>query len=486
MKNINKTIFEYFNNIVLQMENLEKHIIMDKNVNITTEFGILENKYHIGIIPIILLLISKTKISKTKYQCYHFNPYNSIIVHTDINKINSNLIVIPDHLIHKWHQTLGKINLKYYIIDINTKISNLDSYIIKQYDVILCVSSKYNNFINYMNVVWDRIIIDKTDIINKCNVHPKFKFLWLICSDISKSKSWIKSYLDTIKYNKFFEYITIPTDNQIIINTIQFKINIFENCYKKLIINNFHGYNSDKHSILLNIQKLLNIHNPEIVIKLLNGSIYNNKNDLPLSKLSTKREIDQIDTNNCYICMDDINIPIIISCCVNTMCFNCFINLIFKDNISKINFICPLCRQDFDFKDIIMIKDNYKYSETITYLSNMNSIVNKYKDKKILILDINDLTNLKELLKKEQLKYIEIKGNCRNISNILFKYNTTTSILIINNIIHIHYLYDIYDTDVFIYDSSVNNELIEIIINKISHYKRNISKPLDIYKLTGI
>lgn len=498
IKKINNNIYEYFNDIVVKMEILEKHKIN----NIITEFGILENKFHIDIIPIILLLISKNLLVQDKYECQLFNQYNSIILDTNTteNKINCNLIVVSDHMIHKWHNELKLIDIKFFIIDINTKISNLDIYQINQYDIVLCISSKYNKLITYMNATWNRIIIDKVDIINKCNAYPKFNFLWLISSDISKSKSWIKIYLDTINNNIFLNNITIQTTNQIIIDTLQIKYNISEYFYKKSIVNDYTGYNIDKYKQLNDIQKLLYNNNIDYVFKKLNGNIIY-KNDLTLEILqefilkydsTNKRQLVSIEgiySNKCYICLDNIKNPVLISCCINMICFDCIIEILFKDNITNINNNCPLCRQCFNFKDLILIKDNtinsYKYNKQLNYSDNINSILINNKDKKILIFTLNDIIDVKNLIKTKNFSFNELKGNYKNISNIIFKYNTTTQILIINHIINIYYLYDIYTTDIFIYDSNIDIELINIIINKIYHYKRAQFKKLEIYKLTG-
>lgn len=174
--------------IINEMCKLESNIIsLNQDEEMKTEIGILSNKVGSGKSFCILgLITTKKKLEKQEFVKKKYG--NSITVYDKRSSIKiegNNLIVCPHHLMKEvWVKYVKEhTDLKY------TKISNkhfpIDWESMKTYDVVLCSSSNYNNFMNECPYTWSRVVFDEADTIKipKC-IYPKARFVWFVTSSL--------------------------------------------------------------------------------------------------------------------------------------------------------------------------------------------------------------------------------------------------------------------------------------------------------------
>jgi SNF2 family DNA or RNA helicase len=175
----------------------------------------------------------------------------------------------------------------------------------------------------------------------------------------------------------------------------------------------------------------------EIDIKILRNSMLNNNleneelNNLKIKKQNIEIQIKDLNKkyeemfkNSCTICFNKLISPIFEENCQNMFCGECFLTWINKNNT------CPLCRTKIDIKKIVYIKTkedeiNYDIEKVYTKEEKIIDIINKNKKGKFLIFSEYDKSFflICNILKNNNIKFLEIKGNCNTREKNLELFN---------------------------------------------------------------
>jgi hypothetical protein len=182
------TLNEYQIQTIHSMLNLElnKNIDTEDDEQLVTELGVLGNKVGSGKSYCILGLISHMpKLDVQPVVKYQFSNMIYVIDNRKTVQIEGcNLIVVPHHIVKTvWEHYLIQTNFNYCIIKRNS--FPLDWNTLKEFDIVLCSSKIYNEFIQECPFIWSRVIFDEADSINiPACFKPKTRFNWLVTSSL--------------------------------------------------------------------------------------------------------------------------------------------------------------------------------------------------------------------------------------------------------------------------------------------------------------
>lgn len=166
-------------------------------------------------------------------------------------------------------------------------------------------------------------------------------------------------------------------------------------------------------------------------------TIDNNDNEINGIDSKIKNIVERLENptaKTCPICMDNIQVPCIVTCCKNLFCIECI-----QNNI-KTRKTCPLCRDKIDNSKLHIIKDEEKkeIDNTIVLLDKLD-IISDYllnnKSKRILIFSEYERTF--ELIEKRLtqlgIKHSRIMGNTLQINKTINEYkNNRIQVLMLN------------------------------------------------------
>lgn len=169
------------------MRNLEMNASSDnEDDHLITELGILGNKVGSGKSYCILGLISH--VPQLEIQPVVKYQFSNMIYMLDNRKswvvTGSNLIVVPHHILKTvWEAYLKRTRFSTFVV--KKKHFPIDYESLRNYDIVLCSSKIYNEFINDCTLVWSRVVFDEADTINiPACIKPKSRFTWLVTSSI--------------------------------------------------------------------------------------------------------------------------------------------------------------------------------------------------------------------------------------------------------------------------------------------------------------
>lgn len=460
------------NYFIYDKEYCDLHSLMNMNdcpymkteFEIESNFGILADKVGSGKTYMIMALICKSLIPKLKPIIYTSSLYAVLKYKCSLKTTNINLIIVPHNLILQWKSVFEKCSLKTFCIVRNNDINNI---ILDKYDVIIVSSTMFDSFyLNYSDIKWARIIID--EVVNIKLPHEfefKCNFLWLITATPSGlkhiKKTYIKYLLHNINYyilnnliiknndNYVDESLNLPDIRQLLINCITpHEINIIRGLVDKEIINMINAGNIQEAILKLNCNVETSENILAVLSKKLFKDIHNKKMELEyelkripddkkaqeekLKKLNDKinsltdqqksieEKIKTINQEICAICMDNFSDPVLLTCCNNLICFTCIVNC------KK----CPMCRNNINVKDLIVISDNKlknvkKKNILCSKFDNLINLLEKNEKGKFLIFSTYEKTfeNLSEKLYNKKIIYSRLVGSNHTINNIISKFN---------------------------------------------------------------
>jgi hypothetical protein len=222
-------------------------------------------------------------------------------------------------------------------------------------------------------------------------------------------------------------------------------------------------------------------------INYIEKTIENNENEIKSVESKIKNIKDRLENptaKTCSICLDNIKIPSIVTCCKNIFCIECI-----KDCV-KTNKSCPLCRTKIDNSQIHIIKDDIQNDEDeknneilldkLDILSDY-LLLNPYK--RILIFSEYEQTF--ELIQRRLLqlgiRYDRIFGSTNQINKTIENYSTNKIQVLMLNAKHFGAGINLQMTDdIFVYHR-MSSDLEKQVIGRAQRLGRN--EPLNIHYL---
>jgi len=462
---------------------------------------------------------TKTYSNIRHYNYLNITMENNLIK-KDRNIINSTLVIVPRGPVYNQWEKMILENTKLKLLAINNFSfikNNLPKYdgnnkediydYFDKYDIVLIKNTTlkelYNNYYDG-NIInnWKRLMIDEAhDIINHIPQGINYYYIWLISAtyiDILKKNNNLYSYglkvllnetsinlllvknsIDFIKKSfnlpepiEKFYLCKLPSKfivaKKFFNNSIMEKINAndFAGAIKEL-----GGKSDTEDNIIELVSKELkrDLYNLEMEktyiinqdidetekenkIKNINIKIENQKNKIN----DLTERIKSLNTNNCAICMDTVQNPVMLDC-THLYCGKCIFQWV-KDNKN-----CPYCRTPILSYDklIAIVNDKKEINEIeqeviLTKEETFINIVKNKPDGKFIVFSKNDygFELIKMKMIENNISFDFLKGNTSHMLNILNKFKNGEIKVILLNTQYAGSGIDInYATDVIIFHS---------------------------------
>lgn len=422
------------------------------NTKIYTNTGYLVTNNYEVIINICSNNFTKIHYANTQYK--------DIIISTEKNVDNVNLVITQPYLIHVWEQYS---NSSIYVVNHSSKISDK---VFKQYNMIVISHTTLKKNFNIIHEYsYKRVIFQNytNKLLSNCCIDYEFK--WYVCSDVSLIKEGFYGNKEILNHilindekNKVIDTINIECKRPITILTLdglvdEVVLNNIEQCNIKHVIKHLTDPNiKTEKDIIKNVmrqfkEQINNLETHEYCIKKMYfANIVDQQNKLNCLEIKKesirKKELEltkRITENNlCFICYSEINITSILKCCSNKVCFEC-INKWKKQNCNE-TALCPLCKKDnfeiyvqeptieYNIKDTISAKNSI-FENFECLIKQLNNNVNK-----IGILGNNKtfLTRFENILEMMNINYLNLQGNNNILKNILKKFEHDVNILLLD------------------------------------------------------
>jgi hypothetical protein len=439
-----------------------------RNIKINTSYGILADKVGSGkTLMIVGIINDKIQLPDTE-KYIQSSLYSSIQIKDSKKCLKTNLILVPHSLTTQWNDAFKQSSLKYYVITKRKDIDYLEfsDYIedifkagvinndqcLQYYDVIICSANMFSDYFEkFKSVKYSRIIIDE---VLQIKLPPDFNwccnFAWFITATPSGLTSIRRHYIKELINGSVQHHhlLTIKNNDDYVSQSMKLpdiiykkikcltpkELLIIKDFISKDIINMINGNNIQEalKKLNCNIDTNDNIYN--ILTKQTNNDINDevakleyvqrvNYVDQKLKdeaiKKSTdkiaslrerlkniKQRIDNFSQDNCPICFENDNKPVIVSCCNNIICLKCIVN---------VKNICPFCRIQITTDKMNILDNSFKKSTT------KEKVEEKLKDK---------IVNLINLIKeKKKGKFLVFSAYDQTFNAIITQLNS-------NNIIH--------------------------------------------------
>jgi len=454
------------------------------------------------------------------YNYLNITMENNLIKEED-NIINSTLVIVPrGPVFTQWEKSI-KENTKLKVLSItnfNFIKNNIPKYnghnkreiysYFQRYDLVLIKNTTlkvlYNDYFDGEIINgWKRIMVDEAhDIIHQIPETINYYYLWLISAtfiDILKKNNnsysfgikrllnessinlvLVKNNIDFIKKSfnlpepiEKFYLCKLPSNfviaKKFLNNSVMEKINAndFAGAIKEL-----GGKNETEDNIIELVSKELKreLHNLEMEkVFISNQDISQEDKELKIKNINVKidnqqnkindltERIKSLNTNNCSICMDIVQNPVMLDC-THLYCGSCIFKWV-KDNKN-----CPYCRNPILSYDKLIAIVNEKTDKPdiaeiereviLTKEDRFINIVKNKPDGKFIVFSKNDLGY--ELIKmkmiENNIKYDFLKGNSSHMANVLEKFKRGEINVILLNTQYAGSGIDInYATDVIIF-----------------------------------
>ena len=491
-KNINVKLYPHQLASIYNMENLELNNIIDKDIYTKeTKIGINADLTGFGKTLSMIGLIVRDKMewdlnipfvfekiitsSKNRVKTYFVERYE---------KLPTTLILLSPSIIGQWEQELNKTTLIFKKILTQKNIDETDT---TKFDVILVVPTMYNKFVSkYSDYAWKRFIFDEPGhlkVPNMKEIHANF--YWFITATPNSIMSmhgdcrtgFMKELIsDNYYINNFeqkFKDVIIKNDLEFIKSSFQIPETIHYNyyCYDRI-------YNLLQNYVDSRIKSMIEGGDYQGVIEVLGGEetsnivdlvkkqkhnelyfieskimFYTSKDDIEQlniwkeKKISILNQINEIENRfrncldePCPICYNKLESPILEPNCQHIFCGKCFFKWLNNNNS------CPLCRNQIDISKVVYInyentnkniENKLTQKKILTKYETIINIINSNKDGKFLIFSEynNTFNNIYNILKVNNLKFVEIRGNSNNREKNLemFK-NGDVNIIFLNSI----------------------------------------------------
>jgi len=398
---------------------------------------------------------------------------------------------------------------------------------IEYYDTIIISATMFDTFYDrFRDIKWARIIIDEvvsiklpSDLEFKCN------FIWFLTATPSGIRTVRRNYIRTlvslmndytinniiIKNNDEYvdESMNLPNLNQILIKCLTPKeLQIIKEYVDDEIINMLNAGNVHDaiKKLNCNIETSENI--LEVITKKFKKELHNKHNELeyqkkniPDDKKAHDEKIKKIEDKikeleskckgmeeriksfkeeNCPICFNEFNSPMLTPCCNNLFCIQCL-------TLCK---SCPMCRSGLDITKCILIDDkktekveSKKEHVLCSKVDNLITLIKKKPHGKFLVFSNYDRTfdNLNQQFLDNNISFNKLLGSNVVINSIIKKFESgQIKVLMLNAINYGSGLNLQMATDIVIYHE-LDVELETQVIGRAQRLGR--LDPLNVYYL---
>lgn len=534
-----RKLFQYQLSTIKMMENLETR-------NYGTDIGILSNKAGSGKSLVILGLISRN-VNKIVHQpqrrYFNFIPRNctidsfseGVIINCNTMEphliLHSSLVVCPC-IISQWEQELHQTTLKFLIIKSKKDVQNLSIEMIHSVDLVVCTNSMYNSLAKKTeNYFWDRVVFDEAESIKSINHSVNSRFFWMMTNDTEKmynirKKTFLGKLLKTSTIDIIWASIQCELEF-IEKTTSDFKISyVFMECFAQQFFVLRHHQSREVISLLeekktveavkkmggdtSTIENLIKTFDEKTTKKIteLEKFIEVSKNhyEIPehtsiVEKLekeikslkirfdSIKEKVTDVSKETCTICLSEYTDPVMLMCCTNLVCLDCFRGALCEKNN------CMFCRKHVTPLDItLLLHENYIPDEVEniqlknkkdTCIDLIISLMSSDRNEKILLFADHGLSEIKLGLNEKAIYHEELptgmkdtertlkryKGDIYNLNILVLTPKTITSGINLEN-----------TTSIIIYNKITKIEESQL-IGKAIRASRNPELPLTIYQL---
>jgi hypothetical protein len=464
--NLKVNLFPHQLASIYKMEKIESSNFIEKDIYTKeTKLGINADIAGFGKTLSMIGLILRDKMEwnlETPYTFEKIIPTSKNRIKTyylkRFEKLPTTLILLSQSIIGQWEKELNNTSLKFKKILTKKNIENL---IPQEYDIILVIPTMYNKLVSeFSDYAWKRFIFDEPGHVKVPTMQEVYaNFYWFITATPNSisimyknlNKNFVKDLFtgdnDWEDVETLFEDVIIRNDPEFVKASFDMPPtnHIYHDCYNLL-------YNAIEKFVSPTIKSMIEAGNIEDAILSLGGektsniielikikklkeleevelkiTLYTNRNDLDNltiwrdKKKHLKYQLQDLDkkfelmlNEPCSICYDTLKNPILEPCCQNLFCGSCLFQWLEK------NKTCPFCRNNIDISKVIYIKKNdEKYENKIikekklTKTDKIIEIINQKKDGKILIFSDYDksFTNISNILKDNEVPFLEIKGN---------------------------------------------------------------------------
>lgn len=384
------------------------------------------------------------------------------------DKLPTTLILVSQSIIGQWCKEIDKTDLKYKCIVSHKDTDNLN---VENYNIFLVTPTFYNKIVLlYSNYAWKRFIFDEPGHLKIASMKEiQAGFSWFVTAtpmSIRHQYRFCKSnFIKDVFCNNIYDFesfvndLTVRNDPEYVKESFKMpSVNYhYHKCFQPLfnIICNVVNYSvrtmieagniegaieslgGEKTSNIIELIK--NKRHEELIEINSKIDIYTMRNDdskiqeWTLKKKKIEDQIAEIDqkygemlNNNCYICYDTLEYPVLEPNCQNLFCTRCLIKWLEQNNT------CPLCRTEINMSSLIYIKKDEpslpKAHEEckMTKVEKVIDIILKNPKGKFLIFSEYDNTfyPMCESLTKHNILYVQVKGNIKTRERNLEMFKT--------------------------------------------------------------
>ena len=467
-----------------------------KNIKINTSYGILADKVGSGKTLMVVSLINNRVQLPDSEKILSSALYSSITIKDSKKCLKTNLILVPHSLTSQWEEAFGHSKLKYYVISKRKDIDYLefDDYIddvceacvinedqcLQYYDAIVCSANMFSDFFEkFKHTKYSRIIIDEviqiklpSDFNWCCN------FAWFVTATPSGLSYIRRHYIKELigGMASYHHLLSIKNNDEFVDKSMKLP----DITYKKIkcltpkellivkdfipteIINMINGNNiqealkklncnidtTDNIYIILTKRTQIDIDDENAKLEYIKKKNYVDvkvrddnikSSEERIKKLSErlkniKDKINSFKDDDCPICFENSNKPVIVSCCNNMVCLKCLV---------KVKNFCPFCKIQIttDKMNILdnsiknVVKKDKKEDKLKNKIENLINLIKSNMKGKYLVFSSYDET-FNDIIKefdKNKVTYSTILGSVSHINNVIEDFtNGTINVVMMN------------------------------------------------------
>lgn len=476
-ENYSTQLFPHQKTAIYMMEQKEKNHEMlyqtfdDETISVVSNIGVYADLMGYGKTCSIVGLILRDKMEwdLNTPLCIRYNrDYCSGILSTfkikKFKKYKQTLILVSNSILMQWLTEIKKTNLKYCVMDKKKLIKDVD---ISNFDLILIIPTMFNTFIDkYDQYCWKRFIFDEpthTHIPSMRAVRSGYSWMITATPDLLLyytrwgRNNFFSSIFNWRLHFDLYKLLIVKNDDEYVKSsyTLPEVSSIYHECYQPV-------YNIVRHYINNDISRMIEAGDISGAIEMLGGhetsnivdvikerkqeqidhitirinyyarrNNQNRVNELEIKKNNLITEIEELKekfttrlSENCSICLGELEKPVLTSCCQNIYCAECILEWI------KTRSTCPLCRQDIHTSQnkskLVYINtstSNTKEKKKVQKLKKQDMIIKIIKDnemgKFVIFSEFDESFNIiRNILQKNKITFKELKGT----SNTRAKY----------------------------------------------------------------
>jgi hypothetical protein len=422
----------------------------------------------------------KFKQINIKNICEYDSDVNLTITnYTYINKVDCSLLVVNQSIITQWINELNLLGVKHYVVNTRKKIDSLN---INRHKLIIVIPTMYNKLMDsYRDIVWKRFIYDEpvnTHLPAMRNI--KAGFYWFITAtpnqlnhqNRSSRNHFLRSVFNYWMGNDTLEALIVKNDIEYVKNSYNLPATEYLNhiCYQP-VYNMCRDYIDRETSDMISagnisgaIQRLggnetsnifeliksklqvkLEQRNYQLRTAIINNNSISNITHHNTKRLTLLRQLNEIKeqytqrlNENCSICIDQLEKPVLVPCCQNIMCGSCILEWVKTHNT------CPLCRSSIDHSTLVYIKgknesptlENKDKTRQLTKPETILQIINNNKSGKFIVFSNYSETfqHIHSVLQNNDIRYKELKGQTGRREKIISEFkNGRIKVLFLNS-----------------------------------------------------